>query len=219
MQALIMDFGGVISRTMFETHPMTEAALGLPAGTLSWRGPFDPASDPLWRDMLADKLTERDYWWYRTQEVAKLVGAGWTEMSDFVRAARGAEPDAVIRPEALDAIARVRAAELKLAVLSNELDLFYGETFRERLAVLDDFDAIVDATHTGILKPDPQAYELCCAALDVAPRDCVFVDDQPRNLRGAESAGMIAVPFDVRDPRTSFNAALRAMGLPEGEGA
>ncbi len=215
MRALILDFGGVISRTMFETHPMTEAALGLAPGTLSWRGPFDPASDPLWRDMLADKLTERDYWWYRTQEVAKLIGADWTEMSDFVRAARGAEPAATIRPEALEAIAQVKAAGRKRAVLSNELDLYYGEAFRERLAVLDDFDAIVDATHTGILKPDPLAYELCCAALEVAPRDCVFLDDQPRNLRGAEAAGMTAVPFDVRAPRASFDAALRVLGLHE----
>ncbi len=216
MQALILDFGGVISRTMFETHPMTEAALGLPAGTLRWQGPFDPAADPLWRDVLAEKLTERDYWWYRTQEVAKLVGADWTEMSDFVRAARGTAPEATIRPEALAAIARVKAAGRKLAVLSNELDLFYGETFRERLAVLDDFDAIVDATHTGILKPDPLAYELCCAALGVVPGNCVFLDDQPRNLRGAEAAGMTAVPFDVRAPDASFAAALRALGLHEG---
>ena len=46
-RALILDFGGVISRTLFETHDLTEAALGLPSGTLTWRGPFDPATDPL----------------------------------------------------------------------------------------------------------------------------------------------------------------------------
>ena len=219
MRALVLDFGGVISRTLFETHPLSEAALGLPAGTLTWRGPFDPASDRLWQDMQAERISERDYWRHRTREVAALVGAGWTEMSDFVRAARGADPDAVIRPEALQAIARAKAAGFALAVLSNELDLFYGEELRARLPVLDDFDAIVDATHTGILKPDPQAYALCCAALGVDAGDCVFMDDQPRNLRGAEAVGMTAVAFDVRAPRASFNAALRALGLPEGESA
>ena len=49
--ALILDFGGVLSQTLFETHAQTEAALGLPAGSLNWRGPFDPAGDPLWRAM------------------------------------------------------------------------------------------------------------------------------------------------------------------------
>ena len=47
----------------------------------------------------------RDYWRTRTREVAKLAGADWTDMADFVRAARGATPAAVIRPECLDAIA------------------------------------------------------------------------------------------------------------------
>ena len=53
-KALVLDFGGVISRTLFETHSLTEHALGLPAGTLTWRGPFDPESDPLWRAVLDD---------------------------------------------------------------------------------------------------------------------------------------------------------------------
>ena len=44
-KALILDFGGVVTRTLFETHDISERALGLPAGTLTWRGPFDPASE------------------------------------------------------------------------------------------------------------------------------------------------------------------------------
>ena len=56
-QALVLDFGGVISRTLFETHALTEAALGLGPGTLTWRGPFDPANDELWRDMQADRIS------------------------------------------------------------------------------------------------------------------------------------------------------------------
>ena len=61
-QALVLDFGGVISRTLFETHALSEQALGLPPGTLRWRGPFDPASDPLWQDMQADRITAPAKW-------------------------------------------------------------------------------------------------------------------------------------------------------------
>ena len=67
-RALILDFGGVISKTLFETHAETEAALGLRPGTLTWRGPFEPDSDPLWQDMLADRVSEREYWRIRTRE-------------------------------------------------------------------------------------------------------------------------------------------------------
>ena len=90
-KALVLDFGGVISKTMFETHGLSEAALGLPAGTLNWRGPFDPDNDALWRAMQADKISERDYWMARTKETGKLLGEDWDKMETFVQRARGAE--------------------------------------------------------------------------------------------------------------------------------
>ena len=91
-RALILDFGGVVTRTLFETHELTEAALGLAPGTLTWRGPFDPDSDPLWRSMQAGEISEREYWLTRTREVGALVGKDWTKMAEFVRAARGGDP-------------------------------------------------------------------------------------------------------------------------------
>jgi putative hydrolase of the HAD superfamily len=184
-QALVLDFGGVISRTLFETHHLTEAALGLAPGTLTWQGPFDPSMDPLWRDMQADKITERDYWLQRTREVGHLVGEHWDKMETLVQRARGADPDAVTRPEAIAAIQAAKAAGYKLAVLSNELDLFYGAAFRARLPLLNLFDVIVDATYTGILKPDARAYLACQEQLGIAAHQCVFVDDQLRNIEGA----------------------------------
>jgi putative hydrolase of the HAD superfamily len=215
-RALILDFGGVISRTLFETHDLTEAALGLPPGTLTWRGPFDPGSDPLWQDMQADRITERDYWRLRTAEVAMLTGQTWTEMSDFVRAARGADPDAVIRPEFRQAIAKASAAGIRLAILSNELDLFYGADFRDKLPVLNQFEVIVDATYTGVLKPDPDAYRLCLDRLGLPARACVFVDDQARNITGAQAVGLQTVQFDVAQPARSYDQALRLLGLSKG---
>lgn len=212
-QALVLDFGGVISRTLFETHSQTEAALGLPSGTLRWRGPFDTASDPLWQRMQAEQISERDYWLARTHEVGRLVGEDWNRMETFVQRARGADVDAVVRPEAVAAIEAAKSAGCKLAVLSNELDLFYGVDFRHRLPLLRHFDVIVDATHTKILKPDLRAYAICVEQLGVVAQDCVFVDDQRRNIDGADRAGMRTVHFDVADPTASFNAALRLLDV------
>ena len=212
-RALILDFGGVISRTLFETHDLSEKALGLPTGSLTWQGPFAPEADPLWRAMQANEISERDYWKSRTAEVGKLTGQNWSEMSDFVRAARGAEPDAVIRPEFRTTIAACKAAGVRLAILSNELDLFYGADFREKLPFLKDFEVIVDATYTGILKPDSRAYELVLQALGLPAADCVFVDDQLRNIKGAEALGLPSVYFDVMAPSQSYAEALRLLDL------
>lgn len=210
-RGLVLDFGGVISRTLFETHRESEAALGLPPGTLAWRGPFDPASDPLWCEMQAGAISERDYWLHRVRETGARLGEVWESFPDLLRRVRGRDPMAVIRPEALDAVAAARAAGARLAILSNELDLFYGPEFRAGLPFLADFDLVLDATHTGILKPDPRAYAMAAAGLGLAPADCVFVDDQPRNVEGARRAGMTAIPLDVTSPARGFAAALAAL--------
>ena len=211
-KALVLDFGGVISRTLFETHDLSEAALGLAPGTLTWRGPFAPETDPLWQAMQADQITERDYWLARTRTVGKMMGETWNDMQTFVQRARGADVEAVIRPEAIAAVHQAKAAGCKLAVLSNELDLFYGARFRERLPLLQCFDVIIDATYTGILKPDRRAYEMCSQALGLWGDDCVFVDDQFRNVQGAIQLGWQVVQFDVTQPADSFQRALRLLG-------
>ena len=212
-KALVLDFGGVVTRTLFETHELTEQALGLASGSLTWRGPFDPVNDALWQSMQADEISERDYWHVRTREVAALVGADWSQMSDFVKAARGADPEPVMRPQALAAIDAVRRAGGKLAILSNELDLFYGAEFRDKLPFLKHFDVIIDATYTQILKPDPRAYLMACEGLNLNPGECVFVDDQMRNIRGGEEVGMQCVHFDVLRPDSSYDQALKLMGI------
>ncbi|MEJ8571511.1 HAD-IA family hydrolase [Microbaculum marinum] len=212
-RALVLDFGGVISRTLFETHAATESALGLSPGALTWRGPFDPDNDPLWQSMQAGGITERDYWMARTRETGELLGERWDRMDQFLRRARGGDLMGCIRPEALAAIDRARAAGKKLAVLSNELDLFYGADFRDKLPFLAAFDLIVDATYTNILKPDPRAYAFVTDGLGEAAEDCVFVDDQLKNVRGGDAVGMQTVHFNVRDPAGSYARALDLLGI------
>jgi putative hydrolase of the HAD superfamily len=214
-RALILDFGGVVTRTMFETHDLTERTLGLPPGTLTWRGPFDTTTDPLWVRMQAGEITERAYWMTRTREVGALVRQDWTEMQDFVRAARGAEPGLILRPEARDAILAAKAAGVRLAILSNELDLFYGEGLRKRFPLIELFEVIVDATYTGILKPEPRSYQACLDALGLPAEACVFVDDQHKNVEGALAVNLPTVHFDVTQPGHSYARALAMLGVIE----
>ena len=156
-QALVLDFGGVISKTLFETHDLTEQALGLAPFTLKWLGPFAPESDPLWASMQRGEISERDYWLTRSREVGRMLGEDWPDMETFVKRARGADPATVIRPEADHAIRIVDDAGFKLAILSNELDLFYGADFRGRLPVLARFDS----DHRCNAHPYPEARPAC----------------------------------------------------------
>ena len=214
-KALILDFGGVITRTLFETHDLTEKSLGLKPGTLTWRGPFDPSTDQLWISMQAGSISERDYWSTRSKQVGEFVGENWTEMLQFVQAARGNDAEAMMRPEAVATIYKAKQAGCKLAILSNELDLFYGKVLREKLSFMPLFDVIIDATYTKILKPDPRAYTMCLDALGLPASSCVFVDDQKKNVDGAVALHIPTVHFDVTQPAKSYAAALSLLGVKE----
>jgi putative hydrolase of the HAD superfamily len=213
-KALLLDFGGVISITLFERHGESEANIGLASGTLTWRGPFDPAGDRLWTDMLAGSISERDYWAIRAAEVGRLKGGRW-DMATLIRRASNPDPNAHVRPEALATVRRARAAGARVGLLTNELELFHGREEMERLEILRLIDSVVDATHTRILKPDPRAYALGCEALGSAPGDVVFFDDQKRNVEGALAAGLDAVWFDITRPAATYAEVERRLGLPE----
>jgi putative hydrolase of the HAD superfamily len=203
MKGLIFDFGGVISKTLFETHGMTEIALGLPINSLQWRGPFDPKNDLLWQRMQRDEISERDYWLTRSKEVGAMLGEDWSDMQTLVKRSRSAEPEAVIRLEVARVIHDAKEKGLKLGILSNELDMFYGKELRSKLQLLTSFDSIIDATYTGILKPDPRAYQFALKAIELNASECLFVDDQKRNIDGALAVGLQCVHFDVMNPTAS----------------
>lgn len=212
-RGLLLDFGAVISRSLFECHRDTERLLGLPAGTLTWLGPLDPSTDPLWRALQRQQISERDYWALRARELGEAVGEqGWDTRAMLSRV-RHTDPVHTVRPQIARLIAAARAAGLRVGILSNELELFYGAAFLERMDVLRGLDAVVDATHTGILKPDARAYALAAEQLGLSPAQILFVDDQFRNIAGAVDAGMQVQYFDLRDVPGNVAAVAVRLGL------
>lgn len=211
--ALLLDFGSVVTVSAFERHREIEAILGLEPGSIDWLGPVDPATDALWRQMLSGEISERDYWAQRAAEVGRMLGrADWTPL-EFFQAIRGSDPNRAVRESARRTIEEARAAGLRVGIVSNELELFWGRSFMERLDLLRHIDVLVDATHTGILKPDPRAYRAALDALGVAAGRALFVDDQQRNVDGARAVGMAAVYFDVADADGSFRRVRELLGI------
>ncbi len=45
------------------------------------------------------------------------------------------------------------------------------------------------------MKPDRRIFELLCERADIAPEDCVFIDDGLHNVEGARAVGMGAIHF------------------------
>lgn len=211
-EALLLDFGSVITYSAFEIISRAERRLALPPGTLTWRGPLDPATDPLWVAMQAGQISERNYWEMRAEEVGRLLGHQWAPQ-DFFRAIRGQNLNEDVRPEIVALVGEARRAGLKLGILTNELELFGGPELSRSLKIVGAMDVVIDATHTNILKPDPRAYGFAVERLGVAASAIVFVDDQRRNVEGAIRADLKAVHFDVRDVPRSIEVIRNALGL------
>lgn len=209
---LLLDFGSVVSRSLFEDLGAIERAFGLVSGALDWTGPLAGGHDPLWRAMQAGAVSERDYWRLRAEELGARVGRPLTVVQ-MIREARAADPDGCVRPGALTLIGAARAAGRRVGMLTNELVLFYGDELVRRIGVVAQFDTVIDGTWTRILKPDPRAYALACVALDAAPADVVFIDDQPRNVEGALAFGLQAILLDISRPQQAFDEAARRLGL------
>jgi len=136
----------------------------------------------------------------------------WTPL-DFFQAIRGDDPNLAIRESARRTVAAARAAGLRVGILSNELELYWGRPFMDRLDLLRDIDMLIDATHTHILKPDPRAYALALEGLGTSAERVLFVDDQLRNVEGARRLGIETVHFDVAAPDACFASVRRQLGL------
>jgi putative hydrolase of the HAD superfamily len=211
MKALLLDFGSVVSKSLFERLPQIEQKLDLDAGLLTWRGSLDPDTDALWMSMQRDEITEREYWRIRAYEIGLLAGFQNWGFLDLMNYVKDQKYEDILRKEALETIYRCKNAGLKVGILSNELELFYGKDWVDNLPFMEDMDCFIDATHTHILKPDIRAYQLALDELGLAAKDVLFVDDQFRNIGGAIRAGMRTLHFDISQPTACFDYVCRVL--------
>jgi len=211
--AVLFDFGGVMSRSLFEQVDEIERSYGLASGALgTWRGPFDPAADMVWQDMLDGRISEREYWYTRCAELGDLTAETVT-VTSLLERLRGDDPDRIIRSSINTLIHGAKAAGRKIGLLTNELELFHGAGITEALSILRLFDGIVDASKTGVLKPDPVAYRQALDAVGATASETVFVDDQIKNIDGGRAAGLQTVHFDILNPAASVAETTRLLGV------
>ena len=211
-KGVLLDVGGVLLPTPWELLEDFEARNGWPPGTLPWRGPLDPATDPLWRSVRAGELTSAGYFDRRAGQISALLGRplSWPEVT---RAMFETPAGLAVRPEGRVLVGDARAAGRRTGLLTSKLVAFLSRELVERSDFLSSFDVLLDESETGVAKPDPRAYDQAAAAMGLDPPAIVFVDDDPANVAGATAAGMAGVTFDIADPVGSFARVRRRLGL------
>jgi HAD superfamily hydrolase (TIGR01509 family) len=108
-------------------------------------------------------------------------------------------------------LAELRAAGNELHLLSN-YPLWYRH-IEEKLALSRYAPWTFVSCHTGVRKPDPEAYLGAARALGAEPSQLLFVDDRGVNCKAARAVGMDAIRFENA---TQFRAELQGRSLLRG---
>lgn len=97
------------------------------------------------------------------------------------------------------AFAREVAARAKVAVASGGQRAEVEQSLRN-IGVLDVFDVIVAGNEVARGKPDPEILLRCAARMNVAPEDCLVIEDGELGIEAARRAGMDWVRVETIAP-------------------
>ena len=187
IHAVIFDLGGVIVRTE-DWGPRNALAerLGMSRGELAGLV-FGDSGD--YRAQLGE-ITAKEQWAY----VANKLGVPAEDIPQM--------QDEFFGGDKLDAELVTFIRELKhsryTALLSNAIDnlRWYLE---EEWNITDAFHHIIISAEVGVMKPEPEIYQLALEHVGVEAEEAVFIDDMPQNVRGAQDVGMHAIQFKSRE--------------------
>ena len=106
--------------------------------------------------------------------------------------------------------------ELKPAYKIGMLSNANKGTLKERIPSQwqEIFDDIVVSGEVGMIKPDPEIFELSAKNLGIHPKEAIFTDDREQYLQGARAVGMQTILFKnvgqfIRDIRPLISKGLQ----------
>jgi putative hydrolase of the HAD superfamily len=193
VEAVIFDFGGVISVPVFHDLDPMDDAFGVPRGSLHrllFEG--DDGDEPDFHRLETGEMTLADYLAGLERRAPELLGRP-LDGDAFLAfsAARGLQ----VQWPVVHRIRALRSDGLRLALLTNNAKEF-GEAWKGSFPVAELFPVVVDSSDVGLRKPDPRIYELTLGRLDgIAAEECLFIDDTEVNCTAATELGIRSVHF------------------------
>jgi putative hydrolase of the HAD superfamily len=188
IEAVIWDFGGVLTTSPFDAFERFEIERGLPAGIIRRTNATNH-----WENAWAKfERAEVDLEAFDRLFAAESLALGAEVRGKDVLPLLSGD----LRPEMLEALRRV-AAKFKTGCITNNLPAnAIGSAGGRSLYIAEVmalFNHVIESAKIGLRKPDPRIYHMMVEALDVDPRRCVYLDDLGVNLKPARDMGMITI--------------------------
>jgi putative hydrolase of the HAD superfamily len=191
-QAVIFDFGGVITTSPFEAFNRLEAARGLPLDFVRRVNATNPDTNA-WARFERAEIDAKAFDLAFAAE-AELCGGDLTGR-DVIACLSGD-----VRPAMVAALDQLTAAGFRLGCITNNVPSGQGagmsDTAHKAQAVteiLARFDYVIESSKVGIRKPDPRIYQMMCEMLEVSTENCIYLDDLGINCKPAAELGMAAI--------------------------
>jgi putative hydrolase of the HAD superfamily len=188
IEAVIFDFGGVLTSSPFEAFKRFETERGLPIDIIRRTNAANHLENAWAKFERAEVDIDTFDRLFATESLA--LGAE-VRGRDVLPLLQGD-----LRPEMVEALKRIKA-QLKTGCITNNLpanaigSLTGRSLYVAEVMVL--FDHVIESAKIGLRKPDPRIYKMMVETLNADPKNCVYLDDLGVNLKPAREMGMTTI--------------------------
>jgi putative hydrolase of the HAD superfamily len=207
IEAVLFDYGGVLSESPFQAFTLYESKHSLPAGFIRSLNAANHHENA-WARLERNEIGFEEF--CEAFEAEAAAAGGSVDALELFSMFTGA-----LRPEMVEAVRRCHE-QFKTGLLTNNFmktsaPLPDADDGPQVSALFEMFDAVVASSEVGIRKPDSRFYALACQMLGVAPEHAVFLDDLGVNLKPARAMGMITIK--VEDPGVALSDLESVLGI------
>jgi putative hydrolase of the HAD superfamily len=203
-EALLIDFGGVLTTNVFDSYAAFCRDAGLPADAVRDAFRRDDAAARLLVDAEEGRLDEYEFGMRFAELLGGITAVAVNPAGLLGRMNAGLRPE----PALVDATAAIRRSGVTTILVSNSL----GEASYDWCDFDELFDYVVLSGRVGVRKPSRRIFRIAAETAGVEPERCLMVDDLEQNLVGARRIGMRTLLH--RDPVETVAELERSFGVP-----
>lgn len=187
-QAILWDFGGVITSSPFEAFNRYEEKHGIPKDFIRGINAINPTTNA-WAQFESSRVS--------IEEFDRLFKA---ESGTAGHPIPGREVLALlagdVRPEMVKAL-KICRKNFRIGCITNNVKADNTSAIpqstgrgQELKDIMSLFDDVIESSVEGVRKPDPEIYRIALERMGVEAEECIFLDDLGINLKPAKAMGM-----------------------------
>lgn len=209
--AILWDFGGVLTTSPFEAFNRYERERGIPADFIRGVNATNPYENA-WAQFESSRIGTDEF---DEAFLKETTAAGHPIRGKDVLALLSGD----VRPRMMAALTTCKQ-HFRNACLTNNVKTGQGpgmSTDTERATRVSEvmalFDLVVESSIEGVRKPDPRAYEIVLERLGLVPERMLFLDDLGINLKPAAQMGMRTIKVLNEDQALADLSAATGLDL------